>query len=753
MFITILSLALPFISIQDNINSQSSKEVLTSSLTGSYLQNIYEGSQSKIELSDKEATELIISFLNNLSALQGSSADDYYEQALNFSKNLKIKEFEKKHLYGLLDYIVDQNKKLTRYPDNFLWIKKLLNFHRDLISLFTLEDPEKILIYFDKNLDPEVSIYAFLNENAFNKIFKTDFSFKIDPRQLVKDGSVELITHVYDSSKSLVKKDILSNLVLTYDFSEKSRNCFKSFIKGASLNALESLTESFARKGKANINEIIFAHVDLNTKNSLLKNLKVSNVSYTKPLPGRLGAEEVYAVKLGDAEMYFFMDLEKYDLSRKMANQADKNLMCSMAVAEFPLPTVEVAATATMFRKPLGFDKKLNPIDIDPFGTHLIDTYTKDVASNIERRFNCNISTLTREMNLVVSHDAMRFHKDQLPLQYAYLNKAGPNFPKCFLAQDLTLMDWGMPVNSFSGTLMRDGDEGDIFFILQFPNEVTSNFTLDPPIYPEDGSPPVYLGPTTLPYHSPYAPVDYLGKYTSGSSNGKRISSVVRGIILDEELNKLREDAIQLSLNKPIKVNKDSLNEKIVYENGVEIQEISKDSLELLSINNLVKEPTDQHVQLLTIKDSLSDEKIKALELISGLNSNDYEVSFKKVIKRTSGFTLLNDLNLELSEGDLCLLINRSKVPDFYEHTHISENCTPRGAPWFHMYFLPPSKIMKLPGAVASHFCLTPIEEMFYRNPQHDAESQDVELLKNRFSFRNRFIYLKEEIKIGFFIG
>lgn len=743
MLIPILFLSLPFIPIQEKVDIQNEMSLVTSNNTKHFLEEIYEQKESIRVLALNEIVDTTVLFLNNLGYLQKENRSDSYKRFLASFRNVDLKNLEINQCHKLLDFLINQNQHLAKYPDDHLWIKELLTFHRDLISEIFVQMPERIFALFEEYNQLGVSIFSFLNQNTSKELSVILNENKLDAKSLVQFGSQNLIENIFKTSNPHLSKKIFSELLLTYDDSEKSRVCFKALLKDMSTEALKDLAISCCIKNKPQLAEIIFAHLDVVTKNSILKEMELKNIPYSKPLPGRLGADQVHFVQLGNAKMYFFMDLEKYDLARNMANQTNKNLMCSMAVAEFPLPTVEVAATATMFRKPLGFDKNLNPIHIDPYGTYLIDDYTQKIVDNIEKRFECNISTLTREMNLVVSHDAMRFHRDQLPLQYAYLNKAGSNFPKCYLVQDLTLMDWDMPINSFSGTLMRDGDCGDIFFILQFPNEVTANFTLDAPIYPKDGSPPVYPGPTTLPYHSPYAPVDYKGKFTSGSSTGKRISSVVRGIVLDKHLAKLREVAISLPLNRPT-IHSDG--DRIIYNHGVEIEALPADLSMKLITKNLVRKDNDQHVELLVPDQLFTSLQRQALETALGLIISNYDVEFTKIIKRTSGFTRFNDLNLNIKNEDLCIIINRSNLPSHYEYTHISEDCTPNGAPWIHMYFLPPNQMMKINGHLITNFCLTPIEEMFYRNPKYDAESLDVNLLNTDFHSEIDLFILRKKI-------
>lgn len=673
------------------------------------------------------------SFLNNLDRYQTGGNSKEIKEFLSVFEGHDFKDAQLIHLKHLVALISEQRLKLEKIPHDNKWISDLFKFQNKLISALYPYFSDEIEKLIPRRQSPPMSFLSFLDDTLFGQIAALIESNKLKVADLACFSTKNVIKKAFPLLSTLNQNQLITELLLSYDYKESSRTVFKKVISQVTDDDLKSIALDLYNDNKANAAEILFAHISSTKKNTILDYLAENKFAYTPPLPGRLGSDKVYRVKLGDAEMYFFMDLEKYDLARNMANQVENNLMLSMAKAEFPLPTVEVAATATMFRKPLGYDQNLNPIDVDPLGTKLIDTYTQKTVENIEKRFNCNISTLTREMNLVVSHDAMRFHRDQLPLQYAFLNKAGLNFPKCLLAQDLTLMDWSMPPKSFSGTLMRDGADGDIFFILQFPNEVTSNFTLDPPVYPEDGTPPVYPGATTLPYHSPFAPVDYEGKYTSGSGRGKRISSVVRGIILDKDLDVLRHSSISLELNKPAHKSDSKNGISVVYKNGIEIHPLSKNFAKNLEGTNLIRRENNQHVEVLAPNKKLDSFQKQALSKLLGVKVKGYNIEYYKIIKRTSGFTRLEDLPLDLSDLDFCIIVNRSALPKHYEYTHVGEDFTSRGAPWIQMYFLPPSAFMKVTAKHLKNFCLTPIEELFYRNPNHDAEIMDIETIHSDF--------------------
>lgn len=746
MFSKLFLTLLPLIPIQEQVH-----QLIPPSLSvcdEAYLHYIALSAEtSQIRLTNREEIDLIQLFLCNISNFEEKSELSlklfgYFLDSVNFSS---FSESEAELLFESLEKIDDQ---LSPFPKDYKWPETIKSAVRLVAT--------KAFMNFDSMVQKNLVKRGAWGKKCFLKLLEKGVAFQLiayldeageGSEHITSRVDFEILAAIFPLAHAADKQLILERLLNEYNHSHRARSAFKSLFPTKEELCIKELSLKLTQSNAYQLVDILFAHLDTNQKKECISFVESKGYSYKTPLPGRLGSENTYVIHLGNAEVYFFMDLEKYDLARGIVNDAEDHLIYSIAKAEFPLPTIEVSAIATEYRYPVGYDKDLQPVDIDPLGTKLIDTYSHAVKSNIEKRYDLNIECLSREMNLVISHDAMRFHRDQLPLQYGYLNQAGPTHPKCYLVQDLTLMDWDMPKNGFSGTLMRDGSDGDILFIFLFPGEVTTNFTLDPPEYPEDGSPPVYPGATTLPYHSPFAPIDFSGKFTSGSEKGKRISNVVRGIVLDQDVKTLRQKAIPLPINRA-EVTHDELGRRTaIYPNGVQIKPISIETYDGVNPKNLFRVKNEEHIELLSTSMGYTSE-LRNLASCFSLKLDEYEHKIFRVIKRTGGFTRLKDLlSSELTPDSQVIVINRSSVPTSHEYTHISEDATPQGIPWIQMYFLPPESAMLASRDNLSQFCLTPIEEMFFRNPVYDADALDVELISEDIHSEIDFIILNPKKK------
>lgn len=681
-------------------------------------------------LSNTQAIETISAFFDGLKIFAKKN-EMHFSSFSGFIDSIDFEKFSPEEVNTLFSVLGKTQQTLCDFPKGCHLANKARSFVSEIATTIFLRLSESNQVAFLTNSKQAPSkALALLTPKASRDLSSCIKKDEAVFKEAIPKIRMDLLAEVFPKVDEGEQLEILVQILRRYDDSEEARKVFKKILPTDQKNMIELLALDCYRSKRFSLAEVLFSHLDESLKNSALRFLEAKGFSYRQPLPGRLGSKQVYTVMLGDAEVYFFMDLEKYDLARGIVGRVKDDLILSIAKAEFPLPTIEIASIATEYRHPMGYDEILEPIDVDPLGTYLIDEYTNNIKKNIENRFHLRMNCISREMNLVVSQDAMRFHRDQLPLQYDFLNRAGASYPKCYMAQDLTLMDWDMPKRSFSGTLMRDGDKGDIFFILLFPGEVTANFTLDPPEYPSDGSPPVYPGATTLPYHSPYAPVDFDGKYTSGSGKGKRISNVVRGVVLDKDLQEIRSRAVSLPINRAKVFYDDEGHKTSKYANGVNIYPISNALYSDLDVKNFVRKENDLHVEKLHFPQAISAQRILEFADYMPINFSEYEGSLYRVIKRTDGFTRFNDLFCsELKEDSIVVLINRSSIPETHEYTQISEDSTAYRLPWIQMYFLPPNYTMIVPSKCFKNFCMTPVEEMFFRNPQKDADSLDVELL------------------------
>lgn len=525
----------------------------------------------------------------------------------------------------------------------------------------------------------------------------------------------------------------LADLLFQFDHSEQARISFKNLLPKEDIEIHFSLCKACCDAKKNHLIEVLFALVPKSYKKIAIEKMEKAGYPYRSPRPGTLGSEEIYSIRIDNAEVYFFMDLEKYELARKMVENVSDQMQHGVCAGEFPLTTIEVSPICTIFESPVGYDDALQPIYRDPRGRNAIEDYTYKVAQKIKDLLGCTMLAVSRQMSLVVSHDAMRFHRDQLPDQYAFLNQQGVSFPTSWLAQDLTLMDWDMSEGTLSGTIMEETETRDRFYFFLKRGEVTTNLTLDPPLYPEDGSPPVYPGAKTLPFHSAVAPIDMLGGKSIGSSKGKRISNVVRGVVLEKDVASLRQRAIPLPLNRPTKEKIDEYSHLFKYPNGILRKEFLNPCLNAIVVDCLVRLPPQEEVEILTGEILNRSDVFNEIKALTNLDLKNYNLRYYKLVKRGVGFSNIADLGIEIPENSLIIAWNRAKLPEHYEYYPFADSFS-NHLPWIQLYPLGPNALLQGEGRNFQKLALTSIEEIFFRNAVWDAESVDVPLLSNTFA-------------------
>lgn len=530
-----------------------------------------------------------------------------------------------------------------------------------------------------------------------------------------------------------IKKNLLECLLFNFDRDATSRKLFKEYFPKDDPKIHAQLCKSCYATNREHLVEVMFALISKYYKNKAVESLKKEGIEYQPPRPGTLGSEEIYSIKLDNAEMYFFMDLEKYELAREMVENANHCMKHGVCAGEYPLVTIEISPVATIAEDPIGYDENLEPLYADQLGTRAIDEYSKKVSDKIKNLLGLNLLALSRQMSLVVSHDAMRFHQDQLPIQYEYLRKKEIGFPKCWLSQDLTLMDWDMSTGTMSGTIMEESSSKERFYFFLKPGEVTTNLTLESPVYPDDGSPPIYLGAKTLPFHTVVAPIDFNSSYNSGSSKGKRISNVVRGVVIDEDVEHLRKKALPLPIDRPEIVHRSESDSLFQYQSGILRKEYPHIHVFPTLADSFFRKTSQEELEILeghAIRDKALAEIIE-VEFNVELKNRDAKIY--KIIKRSGGFSSFNKLGIDYDQDSVILAINRSSLPDHYEYYPLACYEKEKNLPWIQLYQLPPNAILKFEGRVLNNFLLTPIEEIFFRNSEWDAASVDVPLLQNSF--------------------
>jgi len=74
-----------------------------------------------------------------------------------------------------------------------------------------------------------------------------------------------------------------------------------------------------------------------------------------------------------------------------------------------------------------------------------------------------------------------------------------------------------------------------------------------------------------------------LATKTSGSSKGKRLSTVLRGVVSERELENLKENSQELSLNRPIAL-EDGKKRALLYPNGILVKKLLEETVAMRKI-------------------------------------------------------------------------------------------------------------------------------------------------------------------------
>lgn len=457
-----------------------------------------------------------------------------------------------------------------------------------------------------------------------------------------------------------------------------------------------------------------------------------------KTMPGTLGDPTVKVVKIRDTEFYFYMTPEKSQAIKDLVKSVDnKELLIIVDRYDDPYTTVEFSAISSIL--PEG-DGTL----IDPVGNSVMDDYASKVIRIAKEELNIEIEAASREINLIVSQDAHKFHQDQFKRQYEYLATHHGSLPKCKIIHDLTLVDWNMSKGTVSGTLFQD-DGGDRLLVTLFPNEAVGIITAEAPVYPEDGQPPVFPGSTSLPFHAVLSPVDFHGSLTSGSSKGQRISTVVRGIVREDSLTDIRKKAIDITPYRPVHETDEAGLKTIKYENGIVLKHLPNKPP--IDITWNCRFPDQENIEILKTVAQTHTSLIKTLQTTFGLNKcNAADVQVRHLIKRDGGFSKIDLMDLEFSGPCDIVLINSSSLPEDGKYFNVCEDLTNDGYPWIHLYQFNPDMAVLMDEKAFRRLSLTPIEELIYRDEVIDNTQTDgVKLFAKPVTRIDVFIFPKSQ--------
>ncbi len=441
-------------------------------------------------------------------------------------------------------------------------------------------------------------------------------------------------------------------------------------------------------------------------------------------LPGRLGTDGVQWVQLGTTDLFFYMTPEKNSLIQKIVQDVNhEKLGLTVDINDYDCFTTEISATASKYPDPIENQNGFLSYP-DPQGNEVLNSFSTSLNELISTELGLHMEGVSREINFVVNQDAHKFHQDQSTKQFAFLKERDPSLPPCTIIQDLTLVDWDMSADTMSATILQDPHSDERFLLALFPKEAVGMIFAQSPKYLTREAHPSYLVPTIFPYHAVLSPIDRKGGVTSGSSKGKRLSTVVRGVVLESELNELKKNSKPLHLNRPA-----YSNNEWVYGDGTVAKEISmevRSLLEKFDQGLLFKYPDRENVEILELPVSTHIPVVQELASQFGVDQKSIlKVKLVRLIKRDAGFSAFSEMNLPISPESEIILLNSSIISDDYDYFNLARDFTADGLPWIQLYYFPPNRGFKILGKEIQNLFLTPIEEVLFRKAKQDSMKTD----------------------------
>lgn len=424
----------------------------------------------------------------------------------------------------------------------------------------------------------------------------------------------------------------------------------------------------------------------------------------------RLKKELAYT-EIGKSKVFFYYNPEKVELSKKLRDKINNNeFAIGTDVTTPPCPVCEIALLIN--EKSTFFENQGDScLNLDA-SADFFDYYSLKSINIANNLLSSNMKGLSRHINLIVNHDAVKYHKDYFTEQYNYLSRLNPPIDNYYLIQDLTLIDWSMAKTSFSGTILQDRESEDRLLMILFPGEVFSALYTEPIVSQGKMITPSYPGPVAFPFHTALSPMDYLGDCNMGSWKGKRISTSIRGVVLEKDILAATNKAKYLPISRPQIFNdqRDYLTRQ--YPNGITVKSLH--TAIPPEINKGILHPPKENITILEAKGHEINELAEHFKETFQFKGNLLKMI--RLIKYDQGFNKLLDLLPALPPKGTIIILNHSQLQKGYKNYQLAENCLENDLPWIQLYSLPRAAVMSIPISMSENILLTPVEEIFLRD-------------------------------------
>lgn len=426
-------------------------------------------------------------------------------------------------------------------------------------------------------------------------------------------------------------------------------------------------------------------------------------------LPGRVGNDGDYVVRVGECDIYFFMTEEKEKIINQFRDHINNDFLIKNIFADHPSKCYAPAVVA------------VGTPEEDPRGAKFLTDYLMKGKEIMEGHFGFDLLGISLEVNLYYNFESLVFHRDRFTNQYEWLSCLTPPIERYTLIQDLTVFDWQMGKGTVTGTVVQDGDFGDRYLFCVFQDEALGTLYTEPAVYLGPNIAPNYPGHVTIPYHTGIAPIDYNGERFCGTSRGKRLSTSIRGLVRSEEMKQVRENCQEVYLNKKQKIGSSTWR----YQSGIIVHALTK-PFPKLDVQYAILLPEKENITLLEIPASIGSQSLSLFSQAGCLPSS----SLKKVlrlIKKDGGFSKFSELNLQLKDSERVLIVNHSAVPEGYRYFQLAQDFTKEHLPWIQFYHFSPSEIFEMDYKTFKHLSLSPVEELLYMNEAQESENYESE--------------------------
>lgn len=423
----------------------------------------------------------------------------------------------------------------------------------------------------------------------------------------------------------------------------------------------------------------------------------------------------------------FFYDLsEKKEISQEIIQDVSFRMMHGI------LPTTPQAShpivrpLATLYPDPVSYTEEEIPFFLDPLGKKILTFRTNQMKDVLRRGLDIGIIADSPMIDLVLNFDEAKFYKKEFLEQLDFLHSNNIDLEKFFFVEETTLIDWEMAKGTFASTIIQDIQLNDRFIFPHFPNSIKSSLFVEKVIPMIDTNNQSKNIRTKI-LRCDLPPIDHLSTVTSGSAKGKCIAFKVNGLVPKEEIAKLQLRSSSI----PFNIGQRKCNE-IFYPNEILIKCIP-DALQI-DKKSVVVLPEEDGVEIFESNGTLNSESIAQILEIFSIKCPLEEVQVKHIIKKSSGFTGLDIKSLEIPDSSFVVLLNNSEIPKGYCYYNLAQTFMHEGFQWVQLYHLSPNQAMCLSGEQLKQLCLTPAEEIFYRNAELDAAKKNTDLFLRKIT-------------------